>query len=299
MNKSTNVFFTGCLKTNKTYVHILNAFRKRFTEVKTAKEADYIIHVNRDGTANTVGDIMNKPHKKSVAIVTNPFGINAWNGDSNWSVITLCLESVSPLHMKRIQVWDPDRWKRIATKWNLPQGNGWSNRSFGKIVVLLPKFGGWNSYKLNEFISRYTKIIASIRSIYPEDTISVRMHPRNIRWSDAGTKKIQKEISNCDDNIVMDKNPEITWDSMDNTKMVVCDWSTAVVRFVMKGVPVYNAEKNHPTKMIADPVAFRDLKSTVDPDFSGFMEPDAFLNALAQSTFEVDDIMINGINFLQ
>eukprot|EP00873_Tetraselmis_striata_P043781 jgi/Tetstr1/464045/TSEL_008850.t1 len=255
-----------------------DAFRGVFDETKVRSRADYVVHVNLDGTAGTVGDVMDGSDPRSIGVVVNPLGINRWNGNpgDDWRLVRVCLGSLSPDKERKPQAWDPDRWARLAARHGLPRAAGWRSLDEGDVVLLLPKIGGWLKLDAKRYIRRYSGFVRELRDLHPDSAVVVRAHPRNVAKPDATTREIFEALRRAAPNVRMDTTRSVSEEQYSRTKVVACDWSSAVVPFVMRGVPVCNPDRQRPGRMIAQAAVSRSLT------------PDEVMNAICQSVLDVE-----------
>ena len=271
------VFFAG----NKvTGMHLLqDAFRRAFSETAVQRRADYVVHVNLDGAAGTVGDVMRHHNPRSIGIVVNPLGINRWSGHwgDDWKLVRVCLGSLSPDKERKPPTWDPDRWPKLAAKFGLPRSPRWRTdvARDADVMLLLPKIGGWLKLDCKRYIKRYSRFVQELRALHPDSPILVRAHPMNVARGNATTRQIFTALENAAPNVRMDTTRVVSEEQYDRTKLVACDWSSAVVSFVMRGVPVHNPDREHPDRMIAQAAV------------GGAKSPDEVMNDICQSVVDL------------
>lgn len=270
------VFFAG--RKIRRLQPLVGEFRKLFDEVNSVQKADYVVHVDRDGTA-PLGDLVNRFNPKSIAVVSNPLGINPWNGTgSNWEIVRISIGSLSPDRALKINEWDENRWPMLAEKYNLHQAKEWVSRPDDfDVVLLLPKLGGWLGLSGHAYCKKYTSVIKEIRTSHPKSRIVVRVHPRNVQNKRTELKGITDKLSKAASDVVIDKSPKICPDQLDRTKLVACDWSTAVYQFVMRGIPITNPDHTRPNMLICNSACGQ--KKTVHE----------VMNEVCQSVIEVDN----------
>lgn len=257
-----------------------DAFRRVFAETAVQRGADYVVHVNRDGAAGVVGDVMDGRCARAIGVVANPLGVNRWNGrpGDDWTLVRLCLESLSPDMERAVPVWDPDRWPRLAARYGLPRAERWATDrpADADVVLLLPKVGGWLKMDTGAYVKRYSGYVRELRAMHPDSEIVVRAHPRNVTKPDAAVRRVFEALPKAAANVRLDTTRSVSEEQYGRTKLVACDWSTAVMGFVMRGVPVYNPDLRRPGRMLAS--------AAVD----GNASPDEVMNAVCQSVFPVD-----------
>lgn len=278
----------------KSQKHIVDAFNKAFPPdpTKNKQTLAHVLHIDREGiVAKGVGDILNGYNNLSIGITACPFGINAWNGQTFWESFRLSIGSLSPEKMIKVSSWNPGRYVSIANKYGLPIPDKWNIKEHGSTVLLLPKIKGWKHR--TDYVNHYMTLANDIVKI--TGNLIIRVHPRNVQRNDAtallnSLKKIK--------GVAIDTHKSQT--SFDTVKIVLCDWSTAVVRYVMHGIPVINVS-DKPETMIANPVSFGSLDDLCNKNLkTPNITPIQFLDDLAQTVFS-DEEAKNGslTNFLR
>lgn len=234
---------------------LMESFRKVFRETASPSEADYVAHVNRDGTTGTVGDVVRGFNARSIGVVANPLGVNRWTGGSgdDWKLVRICFGSLSPDMERKPPVWDSGRWERLAARYGLPTEPEWKRRPADHdVVVLLPKIGGWLGLDARRYTRQYAGFVRDVAREHPGSTVVVRPHPRNVARRNPTVEGIFAALVEAGGGAArLDTARAVTEEQFARTKLVVCDWSTAVLQFVMRGIPVANPDKNRPGKMIA------------------------------------------------
>lgn len=273
MARQKTVFFAG--RKISGMAPLKDAFRQALTETAARGAADYVVHVNRDGA---VADVVNGYDPRSIGIVVNPLGINRWNGEQgdDWKVVRVCMGSLSPDKERRPPTWDPDRWAKLSARFGLPRAAEWLSPAGGDVVLLLPKIGGWLNTDLRSYTKRYSGYVRELRDLHPDSPIVVRAHPRNVAKQDAATRRVLEAVSAAAHDVRLDTSRSVSEEQYGRTKVVACDWSTAVVPFVMRGIPVFNPDRQAPGRMIAQAAVDRKLP------------PDRVMNDICQSVFVVD-----------
>jgi hypothetical protein len=259
---------------------LLDAFRAAFEETSSPSLADHVAHVDRDGTNGVLRDVSKSRDPRSIGIAANPLGVNRWNGaeGGEWKLVRVCVGSLIPDADREREIWDRGRWARIAERHSLPAASEWRRDAPDEwdVVLLLPKFGGWLGLGAREFSDRYSGYARTLRDRHPMSTIVIRVHPRNSQQPDAAAMRAIRAVASSVPNVRLDTTRAVSEEQYDRTKLAASDWSTAVVQFVMRGIPVYNPDETRPGRMIA--------ASAVGGD----KPPDEVMEHICQTVFDVD-----------